>query len=71
LNTAKCIQSISNNERLLNESQSVVYIPELNRIFVSNVQDNTIAPLYILSEYGTKIILAYIKGTLVESVELS
>jgi DNA-binding beta-propeller fold protein YncE len=60
LNTAKCIQSISNNERLLNEPQSVIYIPELNRIFVSNLQDDTVAPIYTLSEYGTKIILAYI-----------
>ena len=42
LKAAKRIYSISNNERLLNEPQSVVFIPELNRIFVSNGQDGTV-----------------------------
>jgi DNA-binding beta-propeller fold protein YncE len=42
LKAAKRIYSISNNERLLNEPQSVVYIPELNRIFVSNGQDGSV-----------------------------
>jgi DNA-binding beta-propeller fold protein YncE len=38
LKSAKRIHSISNNNnnRLLNEPQDVVFIPELNRIFVSN-----------------------------------
>jgi DNA-binding beta-propeller fold protein YncE len=42
LKAAKRILSISNNERLLNEPQSVFFIPELNRIFVSNGQDGTV-----------------------------
>lgn len=42
LKAAKRIHSISNNTRLLNEPQAVVFIPELNRIFVSNGQDGTI-----------------------------
>jgi hypothetical protein len=42
LKAGKRVQSISNNDRLLNEPQSVVYIPELNRIFVSNGQDGTV-----------------------------
>jgi hypothetical protein len=42
LKAAKRILSISNNERLLNEPQSVLFIPELNRIFVSNGQDGTV-----------------------------
>ena len=42
MKAAKRIYSISNNERLLNEPQSVVYIPELNRIFVSNGQDGSV-----------------------------
>jgi DNA-binding beta-propeller fold protein YncE len=41
LKAAKRIQSISNNG-LLNEPQSVLFIPELNRIFVSNGQDGTV-----------------------------
>jgi DNA-binding beta-propeller fold protein YncE len=43
LKTAKRLHSISsNNIGLLNEPQSMVYIPELNRIFVSNGQDGTV-----------------------------
>jgi DNA-binding beta-propeller fold protein YncE len=49
LKAAKRIHSISNNNnnynynnRLLNEPQAVVFIPELNRIFVSNGQDGTV-----------------------------
>ena len=42
LNASKRVHSISNNDRLLNEPQSVVYIPELNRIFVSNGQDGSV-----------------------------
>lgn len=43
LKSAKRLQSISNNNvELLNEPQSVAYIPELNRIFVSNGQDGTV-----------------------------
>jgi DNA-binding beta-propeller fold protein YncE len=42
LKEVKRIHSISNNERLLNEPQSVLFIPELNRIFVSNGQDGTV-----------------------------
>jgi DNA-binding beta-propeller fold protein YncE len=41
LKAAKRIHSISNNG-LLNEPQSVIFIPELNRIFVSNGQDGTV-----------------------------
>jgi WD40 repeat protein len=41
LKAGKRIKSISNNG-LLNEPQSVIYIPELNRIFVSNGQDGTV-----------------------------
>jgi hypothetical protein len=36
------INDDDNNDRLLNEPQSVVFIPELNRIFVSNGQDGTV-----------------------------
>ena len=40
---AKRVHSISsNNDGPLNEPQSVVFIPELNRIFVSNGQDGTV-----------------------------
>jgi DNA-binding beta-propeller fold protein YncE len=43
LKEAKRIQSVgSNNVGLLNEPQSVLFIPELNRIFVSNGQDGTV-----------------------------
>ena len=44
LKSAKRVHSINsnNNVGLLNEPQSVVYIPELNRIFVSNGQDGTV-----------------------------
>ena len=44
LKAAKRLQSISsnNNVRLLNEPQSVIFIPELNRIFVSNGLDGTV-----------------------------
>jgi DNA-binding beta-propeller fold protein YncE len=42
LKAAKRILSISNNETLLNEPQFVFFIPELNRIFVSNGQDGTV-----------------------------
>jgi WD40 repeat protein len=43
LKGGKRLQSISNNNvGLLNEPQSVVYIPELNRIFVSNGKDSTV-----------------------------
>ena len=35
LKAAKRIYSISNNDRLLNEPQAVVFLPKLNRIFVS------------------------------------
>jgi DNA-binding beta-propeller fold protein YncE len=46
LKAAKRIHSISNNNnynnRLLNEPQAVVFIPELARIFVSNGQDGTV-----------------------------
>ena len=43
LKAAKRIHSINNdNVRLLNEPQSVVFIPELHRIFVSNGQDGTV-----------------------------
>jgi DNA-binding beta-propeller fold protein YncE len=42
LKASKRVHSISNNDRLLNEPQSVVYIPELNRIFVSNGQDGSV-----------------------------
>ena len=44
LKAAKRVHSISsnNNNGLLNEPQSVVFIPELNRIFVSNGQDGTV-----------------------------
>jgi hypothetical protein len=38
LKAAKRTYSINSNERLLNEPQSVIYIPELNRMFVSNGQ---------------------------------
>src|SRR5919199_1613547 len=41
LKAAKRVHSISNNG-LLNEPQSVIFIPELNRIFVSNGQDGTV-----------------------------
>src|ERR687888_973795 len=41
LKAAKRVHSISNNG-LLNEPQGVVFIPELNRIFVSNRQDGTV-----------------------------
>ena len=41
LKAGKRVRSISNNG-LLNEPQSVIYIPELNRIFVSNGQDGTV-----------------------------
>ena len=44
LKAVKRIHSINNNDnvRLLNEPQSVVFIPELGRIFVSNGQDGTV-----------------------------
>jgi DNA-binding beta-propeller fold protein YncE len=43
LKEAKRIQSVgSNNVGLLNEPQSVLFIPELNRIFVSNGGDGTV-----------------------------
>jgi len=43
LKAAKRVHIISsNNNWLLNEPQSVVFIPELNRIFVSNGQDGTV-----------------------------
>ena len=43
LKGGKRLQSISNNNvGLLNEPQSVVYIPELNRIFVSNGKDSKV-----------------------------
>jgi DNA-binding beta-propeller fold protein YncE len=42
LKAAKRIHSVSNNSRLLNEPQSIVFIPELNRIFVSNGLDGTV-----------------------------
>ena len=45
LKEGKRVHSINdddNNDRLLNEPQSVVFIPELNRIFVSNGQDGTV-----------------------------
>lgn len=42
LKSAKRILSIGNNKKLLNEPQSVLFIPELNRIFVSNGQDDTV-----------------------------
>jgi DNA-binding beta-propeller fold protein YncE len=43
LKEAKRIQSVSsNNVGLLNEPQSVLFIPGLNRIFVSNGQDGTV-----------------------------
>ena len=44
LKAAKRVHSISsnNNVDLLNEPQSVLYIPELNRIFISNGQDGTV-----------------------------
>jgi DNA-binding beta-propeller fold protein YncE len=43
LKAVKRIHSINNyNVTLLNEPQSVVFIPELNRIFVSNGQDGTV-----------------------------
>jgi WD40 repeat protein len=41
LKAAKRVHSISNNV-LLNEPQSVIFIPELNRVFVSNRQDGTV-----------------------------
>jgi DNA-binding beta-propeller fold protein YncE len=41
LKAAKRVHSISNNV-LLNEPQSVIFIPELNRVFVSNGQDGTV-----------------------------
>ncbi|HET7284599.1 MAG TPA: hypothetical protein VFI70_07925 [Nitrososphaeraceae archaeon] len=45
LKEGKRVHSINddnNKDRLLNEPQSVVFIPELNRIFVSNGQDGTV-----------------------------
>ncbi|HEY5630877.1 MAG TPA: hypothetical protein VIR31_02000, partial [Nitrososphaeraceae archaeon] len=42
LKAAKRVHSISSNNGLLNEPQSVIFIPELNRIFVSNGQDGTV-----------------------------
>jgi DNA-binding beta-propeller fold protein YncE len=42
LKAGKRIHSINNNIGLLNEPQSVIFIPELNRIFVSNGQDGTV-----------------------------
>ena len=44
LKAEKRIYSINNNKNigLLNEPQSVLFIPELNRIFVSNGQDGTV-----------------------------
>ncbi len=42
LKAAKRTYSISNNNRLLNEPQAVVFLPKLNRIFVSNGQDGTV-----------------------------
>jgi DNA-binding beta-propeller fold protein YncE len=43
LKVGKRIHSINNDKvRLLNEPQSVVFIPELSRIFVSNGQDGTV-----------------------------
>jgi WD40 repeat protein len=43
LNAAKRINSISNNNNgFLNEPQGVIFIPGLNRIFVSNGQDGTV-----------------------------
>jgi hypothetical protein len=41
LKAARRIHSINNNA-LLNEPQSIIFIPELNRIFVSNGQDGTV-----------------------------
>ena len=42
LKAARRIHSISSNNGLLNEPQGVVFIPQLNRIFVSNGQDGTV-----------------------------
>jgi DNA-binding beta-propeller fold protein YncE len=42
LKAIKRVHCIGNNDRLLNEPQSVVYIPELNRIFVSDGQDGSV-----------------------------
>src|SRR5215212_1647511 len=43
LKAGKRTHTVSNNKRgLLNEPQSVLLIPELNRIFVSNGQDGTV-----------------------------
>ena len=44
LKAGKRIHSMNNNNNvgLLNEPQSVLFIPELNRIFVSNGQDGTV-----------------------------
>ena len=44
LKAGKRIRTINNNNNvgLLNEPQSIVFIPELNRIFVSNGQDGTV-----------------------------
>ena len=44
LKAGKRIHSMNNNNNvgLLNEPQSIVFIPELNRIFVSNGQDGTV-----------------------------
>jgi DNA-binding beta-propeller fold protein YncE len=42
LKAGKRIHSFSNNDKLLNEPQSVLFIPELNRIFVSNGKDGTV-----------------------------
>ncbi len=44
LKAGKHIHSINddNSEGFLNEPQSIVFIPELNRIFVSNGQDSTV-----------------------------
>jgi WD40 repeat protein len=45
LKEGKRVHSINDNDnydKLLNEPQSVVFIPELNRIFVSNGQDGIV-----------------------------
>jgi DNA-binding beta-propeller fold protein YncE len=55
LKGGKRLQSISNNNAgLLNEPQSVVYVPELNRIFVSNGKDGTVDTFDAKSFYFIK-----------------
>jgi WD40 repeat protein len=55
LKGGKRLQSISNNNAgLLNEPQSVVYVPELNRIFVSNGKDGTVDTFDAKSFYFVK-----------------